>query len=160
MTKLYSTFIRASTAFLIAVGISSLTSFSAFGAPNEFQLSPLLSSDKGMADRGYSCFLNENSKSYLILGSGEPSQVQFKPDGKNLLVEVSDDKFRWMQQFGFEVDGITNHEGFVIVGQYTIHLKKRGPVSELFYGNELPVEVTISRAGRSFSLLGSWSCGG
>ena len=65
-----------------------------------------------------------------------------------------------MQQFGFEVDGIATHEGFVIVGQHTIHMKKRGPVRELVDGNELPVEVTLSRGGQSVTILGSWSCGG
>ena len=124
------------------------------------RLDPIQRSDPHMRDPGYMCSLVKGSRSYLDISSGPPSEIAFKTNGRVVIAEISRAKFRWMQEFGFAVDGVNSSSGSINIGQYTVTMRKLGRVRDLPDGNSLPISVTVSRGRSLATITGIWLCGG
>jgi hypothetical protein len=146
----------------VALCLALVIGWPAIGAKSAIglRLDPILRTDPQSRDPGYLCSLMLGRKSYLNLSSGPPSQLVFKPNGKVVSFEISREKFRRMQEFGYEVDGVESSAQTINVGHYILIMKKAGKVRDLPDGNSLLVSVTVSRGKAKNTVTGNWLCGG
>ena len=126
----------------------------------DFALDPILPNDPNIPNPGYSCFLLSDGMEFLTISLGPFPAIRFKPDGRLLIKAIGSDKFRWMQEFGFEVDGVTTTEGSVNIPDYQITLRRTGEIRELIDGQSIPVSVTVAHKAFEAAVSGRWACGG